>query len=195
MIPGLMTDPLQRFGEWLDAAKASALPEPTAMALATADRAGNPSVRMVLLKGFDRAGFVFYTNLGSPKACDLEENPKAELCFYWAPARQVRVRGAVEPVTRAEADAYFASRPRISQLGAWASRQSQPLGGYAELERAVTAFALRFAVKMVPRPDFWSGFRLVPAQIEFWEQRPFRLHHRVRFTYGAEGWEEQDLFP
>ena len=190
-----MTDPLHRFSDWLEAAKKGGQIEPTAMALATADQAGAPSVRMVLLKGFDAKGFVFYTNLGSPKAADLAANPRAELCFYWPPDRQVRVRGAVAPVEPAEADAYFASRPRISQLGAWASRQSQALGGYAELERAVTACAVRFAVRAVPRPPFWSGFRLVPAQIEFWEQLPFRLHRRVRFTRGPESWEEQALFP
>jgi len=190
-----MTDPLHRFSDWLEAAKKGGQIEPTAMALATADQAGAPSVRMVLLKAADARGFVFYTNLGSPKAADLAVNPRAELCFYWPPDRQVRVRGAVAPVEPAEADAYFASRPRISQLGAWASRQSQALGGYAELERAVTACAVRFAVRAVPRPPFWSGFRLVPAQIEFWEQLPFRLHRRVRFTRGPESWEEQALFP
>jgi pyridoxamine 5'-phosphate oxidase len=190
-----MIDPIRQFNDWLDAAKSSDLAEPTAMALATSDLAGSPSVRMVLLKGFDARGFVFYTNLASPKATDLAANPKAELCFYWPPDRQVRARGAVEPVSAEEADAYFASRPRISQLGAWASHQSHPLGGYAELERAVAARAVRFAVSSVPRPPFWSGFRLSPAQIEFWEQRPFRLHNRVRFTRTAEGWEEQALYP
>ena len=190
-----MIDPFNKFSDWLDAAKRSGYAEPTAMALATADKSGAPSVRMVLLKGVDPRGFVFYTNLGSPKASDLAANPRAELCFYWPPDRQVRVRGPVQPVTDEEADAYFASRPRISQLGAWASHQSQPLGGYAELERAVAACAVRFAVKSVPRPPFWSGFRLVPDQIEFWEQRPFRLHHRVVCTRGPEGWEERALYP
>ena len=150
---------------------------------------------MLLLKGVDEQGFVFYTNLGSPKAADLGANPRAELCFYWPPDRQVRVRGGVQAVGDAEADAYFATRTRISQLGAWASHQSRPLGGNAALERAVAAFALRFAVQPVPRPPFWSGFRLAPSQIEFWEQRPFRLHHRVVCTRTAEGWEERDLYP
>ena len=166
------------------------------MALATADATGFPSVRMVLLKGADKRGFVFYTNLGSPKASDLAENPRAELCFFfWAPERQVRIRGSVMPVSEEEADAYFASRPRISQLGAWASHQSKPLGGYAELERAVAAFTIRFGISEVPRPHFWSGFRLVPSQMEFWEQKPFRLHNRVRFSLGQNGWEEQAIYP
>jgi len=192
---GSMDDPLHRFSEWLEAARKSGLAEPTAMALATADGAGLPSVRMVLLKGFDPQGFVFYTNLGSPKASDLAGNPRAELCFYWPPSRQVRIRGAVVPVSAEEADAYFATRPRTSQLGAWASRQSRPLVEFAELERAVAAFAFRFAVKPVPRPPFWSGFRLAPSQMEFWEQRPFRLHRRSVFTRSAEGWSEQSIFP
>ena len=190
-----MTDPIAQFSSWLETAKKSGLAEPTAMALATSDKAGSPSVRMVLLKAVDPKGFVFYTNLSSPKASDLAENPRAELCFYWPPDRQVRVKGSVEPVSPEEADAYFATRPRISQLGACASRQSQPLGGYAELERAVASFALRFGVSAVPRPPFWSGFRVVPRQIEFWEQLPFRLHRRVQFTLGADGWDEQHIFP
>ena len=190
-----MKDPFREFDAWLEAAKKSGLEEPTAMALATADETGAPHVRMVLLKAADERGFVFYTNLGSPKASDLKTNPRAELCFFWSPKRQVRVRGSVEPVGAEEADAYFATRPRVSQLGAWASRQSEPLGGYAELERAVAACAVRFGLKAVPRPPHWSGFRLVPTQIEFWEQRPFRLHNRVRFTRTAQGWDEQPLFP
>jgi pyridoxamine 5'-phosphate oxidase len=190
-----MTDPIAQFSRWMEAAKKSGLAEPTAMALATADKTGFPSVRMVLLKGADKDGFVFYTNLGSPKANDLANNPRAALCFYWPPDRQVRVTGSVIPVSNEEADAYFASRARISQLGAWASHQSKPLGGYAELERAVAAFALRFGISSVPRPPFWSGFRLVPSQIEFWEQLPFRLHRRVRFSLGPEGWEEQAIYP
>jgi len=191
----MTTDPLDQFSAWLQAAKKSGLAEPTAMALATADATGAPSVRMVLLKGADPRGFVFYTNLGSPKASDLAANPKAELCFYWPPDRQVRVRGTVAPTSAEEADAYFASRPWLSQLGAWPSRQSQPLGGYAELERAVIACVARFGAGTVPRPHFWSGFRLVPSQIEFWEQRPFRLHSRVRFTRGPEGWDQQAIYP
>jgi pyridoxamine 5'-phosphate oxidase len=190
-----MKDPLERFNAWLQAAKDSSNEEPTAMALATSDASGKPSVRMVLLKAVDRRGFVFYTNLDSPKAAALRENPRAELCFFWAPKRQVRVSGRVEPVSPDEADAYFATRPRLSQLGAWASRQSQPLGAYAELERAVAACALRFGVGAVTRPPNWSGFRVVPDRIEFWEQRPFRLHNRVVCIRDGEGWREQNLFP
>ncbi len=190
-----MIDPLFQFSDWLEDARSGGYAEPTAMALATADASGAPSVRMVLLKGFDSRGFVFYTNLGSPKAEELKANPRAELCFYWPPDRQVRVKGAVEPVSDEEADAYFDSRHRVSQLGAWASRQSKPLGGYAELERAVAAFTVRFGISKIPRPPFWSGFRLVHAHVEFWEQRPFRLHKRVRFTRSPEGWEEQPLYP
>jgi pyridoxamine 5'-phosphate oxidase len=190
-----MKDPLREFDAWFEAAKKSDLEEPTAMALATSDETGAPHVRMVLLKAADERGFVFYTNLESPKASDIKSNPRAELCFYWPPNRQIRIRGSLEAVSPEEADAYFATRPRVSQLGAWASRQSQPLGAYAELERAVAACAIRFGLKAVPRPPHWSGFRLVPAQIEFWEQRPFRLHNRVRFTRTAQGWDEQRLFP
>lgn len=190
-----VTDPIHQFKAWLEAARKAGHPEPTAMALATADASGVPSVRMLLLKGADERGFVFYTNLGSPKAAALAANPKAELCFYWPPDRQVRVRGQVQPVGPEEADAYFASRPRTSQLGAWASRQSQPLTGYAELERAVAVCALRFGIGAVPRPPHWSGFRLVPSQIEFWEQRAFRLHRRILFTRNDSGWSEQPLFP
>jgi len=190
-----MKDPLERFNTWLEDAKKSDAEEPTAMALATADASGAPSVRMVLLKAVDRRGFVFYTNLDSPKSGALRANPRAELCFFWAPRHQVRVRGQVVPVAPEEADAYFATRPRLSQLGAWASRQSKPLGSYGELERAVAACALRFGIGKVPRPPNWSGFRVVPDQIEFWEQGQFRLHHRVVCTRDGEGWKEQALFP
>jgi pyridoxamine 5'-phosphate oxidase len=165
------------------------------MALATADASGSPGVRMVLLKGLDAQGLVFYTNLESPKAGALAANPRAEVCFFWPPERQVRVRGDVEAVTVQEADSYFASRPRLSQLGAWASRQSRPIGSYAELERAVAGAAVRFGIGAVPRPPHWSGFRLVPERFEFWEQRPFRLHRRREFLRRDGHWEEQALFP
>lgn len=165
------------------------------MALATADVHGVPSVRMVLLKGADSRGFVFYTNLESSKAEDLRQNPRAALCFFWAETRQVRVSGPVEPVTAAEADAYFASRPRLSQIGAWASRQSRPLSAFAELERAVATFGAKFGLGTVPRPSHWSGFRVVPDRIEFWEQRPFRLHERIVHVRSEGGWKEQRLFP
>jgi len=177
-------------------ARAAETSDPTAMALATADASGLPAVRMVLLKQADARGFVFYTNLESPKCADLRANPRAALCFHWPKLeRQVRVDGRVEPVSEAEADAYFATRPRLSQLGAWASRQSQPIAGRFVLEQAVAATALRFPLGTVPRPPYWSGWRVVPARIEFWQQRAFRHHDRQRFTRDGEGWRAEWLFP
>lgn len=166
------------------------------MALATADAAGRPSVRMVLLKHVDERGFVFYTNLESAKSGDLRANPHAELCFYWDPLkRQVRVGGGIESVTDAEADAYFATRARLSQIGAWASRQSQPMSGYFELEQACARVALRYPVGPVPRPPFWSGYRVVPDRIEFWKQKPFRRHERVLYARRDGAWSKTWLFP
>jgi pyridoxamine 5'-phosphate oxidase len=190
-------DPVALFKEWLDEAVASKqLAEPTAMALATIQPGGAPSVRMVLLKAVDDRGFVFYTNLGSPKAVDLERTQRASLCFYWQGfGRQVRVDGLVERVSDEEADAYFATRPRLSQLGAWASRQSQPMEGSFELEREVLKVGARFALKPVPRPPFWSGYRVVPETIELWQEKPFRRHERRRFLRGEDGWACQWLFP
>jgi pyridoxamine 5'-phosphate oxidase len=191
-----MTEPIALFLSWFEDARHCGLDEPTAMALATADAAGRPSVRMVLLKHADERGFVFYTNLESAKAADLRANPRAELCFYWDPlGRQVRVGGRVEPVSDAEADAYYATRPRLSQIGAWASRQSRPMSGYFELEQACARVALRHPVGAVPRPPFWSGFRLAPDRIEFWKQKPFRRHERFVFVREAEGWKKSWLFP
>jgi pyridoxamine 5'-phosphate oxidase len=190
------TDPIALFHEWFADARASEPDDPTAMALATADIAGRPAVRMVLLKHADARGFVFYTNLGSPKSADLRANPRAALCLHWAKLeRQVRIDGPVEPVSDAEADAYFATRPRLSQLGAWASDQSQPMAGRFELEQAVAAAAIRFGVGAVPRPPHWSGWRVVPESIEFWHQRAFRHHDRQLFTRGPDGWRAQWLFP
>lgn len=189
-------DPIALFQEWFAEARAKEKDDPTAMALATCDEKGNPSVRMVLVKNVDERGFVFYTNLESPKANQLRAHPRAALCFHWALLeKQVRVEGAVESVTDAEADAYFASRPRLSQLGAWASRQSQPIAGRFVLEQAVAATALRFPVGAVPRPSYWSGFRVVPEAIEFWHQRPFRHHDRQRFTKESGVWKQTWLFP
>ncbi len=191
-----LPDPMRLFQEWFAEARDREQDDPTAMALATADATGRPAVRMVLLKLADARGFVFYTNLGSPKSEDLRATPRAELCFHWAKLeRQVRVSGAVEPVSDEEADAYFASRPRLSQLGAWASRQTKPMNGRYELEQAVAAAALRFGTSPVPRPLFWSGFRVVPQQIEFWHQRPFRHHDRQRFTRIGQVWHHEWLFP
>ncbi len=190
------SDPFALFSQWFAAARTEELDDPTAMALATADATGRPSVRMVLLKDFDERGFVFYTNLESPKARQLAANPRAALCFHWAKLeRQVRIDGTVVPVADDEADVYFASRPRLSQLGAWASRQSQPMAGRFELEQAVAAVGLRYAMGSVPRPPHWSGFRLVPDEIEFWHQRPFRHHDRQRFTRENGQWRHTWLFP
>lgn len=194
--PDAAPDPIARFNEWFAAATQGGVPEPTAMAVATAEADGMPNVRILLLKGVDARGFVFYTNLDSPKAAELQANPRTALCFYWPQVqRQVRVTGPVEPVTAAEADAYFATRPRLSQIGAWASHQSQPLANRFGLERNCAALALRFGVGPVSRPPHWSGFRVVPAAIEFWHEKPFRLHERVRFTRTTDGWVSQQIFP
>ena len=191
-----MTDPLTLFNAWLDDARHCGMDEPTATALATADAEGHPSVRMVLLKHADERGFVFYTNLESAKAADLKANPRAELCFYWNPlGRQVRITGPVERVSDAEADAYFATRPRLSQIGAWASAQSRPMKGYFELEQACAKVALRFSLGAVPRPHFWSGYRVVPERIEFWKLKPFRRHERTLYTREHGAWKEQWLYP
>ena len=189
-------EPFARFGEWMQRALDARVAEPTAMALATADAEGRPSVRMVLLKGFDEQGFVFYTNLESRKARELGANPHAALCLFWQPLElQVRIEGAVQPVTDAEADEYYASRARGSRIGAWASAQSRPLPSYAELMDRVQEYEARFTGDDIPRPPHWSGFRLVPSRIEFWQGRPSRLHERERFDRGDDGWRVQNLYP
>jgi pyridoxamine 5'-phosphate oxidase len=189
-------DPIAFFQEWFADARAGEKDDPTSMALSTCDLQGRPAVRMVLLKHVDERGFVFYTNLESPKAADLRSNPRAALCIHWPVLeRQVRIEGRVGAVSDAEADAYFATRPRLSQLGAWASRQSRPIAGRFVLEQAVAATALRFPLGAVPRPPYWSGFRVTPEVIEFWHQRPFRHHDRQRFTREGEGWRHEWLFP
>jgi pyridoxamine 5'-phosphate oxidase len=189
------SDPLALFANWFAEAQASEdLAE--AMTLATVGKDGRPSARLVLLKGFDERGFVFYTNLESRKSMELSGNRMAALCFLWkSRRRQVRVEGAVLPVAAAEADAYFAGRARDSQIGAWASDQSRPLDSRQTLERRVEAFGRRFAGGSVPRPPNWSGFRVVPEQFEFWQERPFRLHDRWLFVREGERWRRQRLFP
>jgi pyridoxamine 5'-phosphate oxidase len=190
-------DPIQLFGEWFEEAMKKEKSLPDAVALATAGQDLMPHVRMVLLKGFDQDGFVFYTNLGSNKGLQLRENPQASLCFYWKSMdKQVRVEGSVEQVTDEVADAYFASRARDSRIGAWASKQSQELKSRLELEKRISRFGLKFGIGKIPRPEFWSGYNLKPSRIEFWEQRPFRLHKRTEFTRTDEGgWDTVTLFP
>ena len=189
------TEPFAPFRRWLDEAWKGE-PNAHAMTLATTTLDGRPSARAVLLKGLDQRGFVFYTNLESRKSTELSANPYAALCFLWKSLnRQVRVEGPVERVADDEADAYFASRPRDSQIGAWASDQSRPLGSRAELERRFEAFSVRFGEGRVPRPANWSGFRVVPHYIEFWQERPFRLHDRLLFTREGEVWRRERLFP
>lgn len=189
-------DPIARFLAWYEEVQHSDLPEPTAMVLATADREGQPSARVVLLKSCDERGFVFYTNLRSQKGKDLDENPRAALCFYWPPlCRQVRVRGRIERVDDGEADAYFASRPRESQLGAWASEQSAPLQSREALLQRFEEAKARFEGGPVPRPPYWTGLRVVPEEIELWEQGPNRLHHRELYVREGGGWRKTLLFP
>jgi pyridoxamine 5'-phosphate oxidase len=194
-----LAEPFDRFATLLAAARevgSAALPEPTAFSLATVGADGQPSVRIVLLKGCDQRGFVFYTNYESRKGRELLANRKAAMCFHWqALARQVRVEGSVELVSDAEADAYFASRARGSQIGAWASKQSAPVESHETLEERVRESEARFAGKDVPRPPHWSGFRLVPQRIEFWHGMPSRLHERELYVRDSEGWRTQTLYP
>lgn len=188
-------EPFAPFARWFDLA---AMKEPLAetMMLATATRGGVPSLRAVLLKGADASGFVFYTNMESRKAADLFANPHAALCFHWKSiARQVRIEGAAAPVSAEEADAYFATRPRDSQIGAWASDQSAQMEDRFALEKRVAATTLRFAVGAIPRPPHWSGYRLRPVSLEFWSDRPFRLHERLAFERAGTGWVEKRLYP
>jgi pyridoxamine 5'-phosphate oxidase len=191
-----IADPIPLFSAWLGEAEDSEPEDPNAMALATVDGDGLPDVRMVLLKGHGPDGFVFYTNVESRKGEELLANPKGAICFHWKSlGRQVRVRGPVEPVSTGEADAYFASRPRASRIGAWASQQSRPLESRFALEKAVAKFTAKFPIGEIPRPGYWTGFRLAPLEIEFWRSGAFRLHERVRFTRKGEGWEKVLLYP
>lgn len=191
-----MTDPFELFRDWFDEARGTEINDSNAMALATADAEGRPSVRMVLLKGFDPRGFVFYTNQEGRKAGDLVFNPHAALLFHWKSLRrQVRIEGAVLQVTSEEADAYFASRSRDSQLGAWASDQSRPLDARETFERRFEAMQRRFDMGPVPRPPHWGGYRVTPERIEFWMDREHRLHERRLFVREGEGWREGLLYP
>jgi len=185
-----------KFEAWIAEAAESEPNDPTAMSLATTTPEGRPSVRMVLLKGVDSRGFSFFTNLGSRKAGQLDANPQAALLFHWKSLRrQVRIEGAVERVSDQEADAYFATRPKLSQIGAWASKQSQPLAGRFELEKRVAEYTAKFNIGEVPRPDFWSGYRVVPDRVEFWEDRKYRLHDRMIYALADGIWHPERQFP
>jgi pyridoxamine 5'-phosphate oxidase len=192
-------DPLARFRDTYALAQKidrALVPDPSAMSLATVEDGGQPSVRIVLLKGFDDQGFVFYTNVQGRKGRHLLAQPKAALCFYWPPIDiQIRVEGTVSKVMDAEADVYFASRPRPSQIGAWASRQSEPLETPVALEERVAKYEKEFEGRDVPRPDFWSGFRVRPERIEFWRNKPDRLHERHLYTRADDRWKIETLYP
>jgi pyridoxamine 5'-phosphate oxidase len=189
-------DPIELFQAWFDAARESGILLYDAVALATASPDGAPSARMVLLKSVDQRGFVFYTNYGSRKARELEQNPRAALCFHWAVLqRQARVSGRVTRVSAEESAAYFATRGKGSQIGAWASKQSEPLEKRADLEKRFHAAEQRFGDGEVPLPPFWGGYRLTPERIEFWQGRADRLHDRLVFSRGADGWSPERLYP
>lgn len=190
------TDPIAEFIETFERAKEKEAGDATACALATANDSGAPSVRMVLLKGVDEGGFVFFTNYSSRKSRELEENPRASLCFHWEKLRlQVRVEGPVEKISAEESDMYYDSRSRTSQIGAWASKQSQPLASRRELLARVVKLEARYALGSVPRPPFWGGFRVIPERMEFWFDQPYRLHDRFLYTRESGEWVRERLYP
>jgi pyridoxamine 5'-phosphate oxidase len=191
-------EPFQLFADWLKEAEASEINDPNAVALATVDEDGLPNVRMVLLKGFDQDGFVFYTNFESQKGREILGQKKAAMCFHWKTLRrQVRLRGPVEVVSDEEADAYYKTRARGSRIGAWASKQSRPLESRFALEKAVAEYTARYAIGEIPRPQHWSGFRIKPTSIEFWKDQKFRLHDRIEFRRGTPegGWDKVRMYP
>ncbi len=192
----LVTDPFALFASWMAEAEARELNDPNAMTLATVSAAGVPSARIVLLKGWDHAGFVFYTNTQSRKGDELAANPSVALLFHWKSLRrQIRIEGRASPVSQAEADAYYASRPRVSRLGAWASDQSRPLAGRAVLEARLAEMEARYPGEDIPRPPHWSGYRVVPSAFEFWQDQPYRLHDRTVFERDGAAWRAGKLFP
>lgn len=190
------SDPFERFQSWFEEAKQKEINDPNAMTVASVDASGRPSLRMVLLKGYDERGFVFFTNFESRKGRELLANPQAALLFHWKSLRrQIRIEGSASPVSEAEADEYYHSRPRQSQIGAWASQQSRPLESRFALEKAVAKYAAKHPVGEIPRPPYWSGFRIVPDYFEFWEDKPFRLHDRLVFQRAGGNWRTEKLFP
>jgi len=190
------SDPFAHFAAWFAEAKETEPNDPNAMTVATANQEGYPSARIVLLKEWDPKGFVFYTNKESRKGDELRENPRAALLFYWKILhRQVRIEGPIEHVTDAEADEYYKSRPRVSRLGSWASIQSRPLAERADLERRVAEFEAKYPGEDIPRPAYWSGYRIVPKRIEFWQDMPFRLHDRTIFERDGAGWRVSKIYP
>jgi pyridoxamine 5'-phosphate oxidase len=193
----LLKEPFEKFSKWLEQAKARAeIVEPTAMCLSTLDEKNCPSSRMILLKNFDERGFCFFTNLTSRKGAELAVNRQVALCFYWGIlGLQIRIEGEVEKVSLQEADDYFSSRRRGSQIGAWASKQSQEMENWEEFQQRIAKFTEDFAEQKVPRPPFWSGFRVVPKRIEFWQEGEFRLHQREVYNRSGEGWEVKKLYP
>lgn len=190
------TEIRQQFNKWLSDAQKKEHEYAEAMSLATATKSGMPSVRIVLLKALDDRGFVFYTNLTSRKGLELSENPNAALCFHWKSVnKQVRIEGSISAVDYSEADHYFASRPRASQIGAWASKQSQPMKDAFEFEKRLARYTYKFNMGDIPRPDFWSGFRLNPNRIEFWHEKKFRLHERNVYIVDGDIWRKEKIFP